>query len=225
MAAIATKFTCTRKAVLQKGKKRNLARDLAIYISREMIGKSGVALGRFQELPVWQHHPNSANPIPRCAVSVGPGPGGIGCHGAAERSAQLSWVGRIEIVVRIIFESYQLLPDLFCSLFFDPVKAPGHETAIKLAQGYGALSSHPPLFGAFIIVDLMNFVHALKRNQGTAQRYTTSNQTGPCPGNGYGNPRGSHLLEDNGKLGFISRKKQLFRLAPGYFDSSVKYAA
>ncbi|MFN2122570.1 MAG: hypothetical protein ACK2UP_03620 [Candidatus Promineifilaceae bacterium] len=39
-----------------------------------MIGKSGVALGRFQELAVCQHHPNSANPVPRYAVSVGPGP-------------------------------------------------------------------------------------------------------------------------------------------------------
>jgi chromosomal replication initiation ATPase DnaA len=32
--------------VLQKGKKGNLVRDLAIYLSIEMTGESGVALGR-----------------------------------------------------------------------------------------------------------------------------------------------------------------------------------
>jgi putative transposase len=46
VAMICQKFTCTRDVVLQKGKKGNLVRDLAIYLSREMTGESGVALGR-----------------------------------------------------------------------------------------------------------------------------------------------------------------------------------
>lgn len=36
----------TSELILQKGKKGNLARDVAIYLSREMIGESGVALGQ-----------------------------------------------------------------------------------------------------------------------------------------------------------------------------------
>ena len=44
---ICCEFGCARETILQKGKKRNLARDLAIYFSREMTGESGVALGRY----------------------------------------------------------------------------------------------------------------------------------------------------------------------------------
>lgn len=45
--AICHEFSCTSEAILQKGKKRNLARDLAIYLSREMTAESGVDLGRY----------------------------------------------------------------------------------------------------------------------------------------------------------------------------------
>lgn len=47
MLVICCEFGCTREAILQKGKKGNLARDLAIYFSREMTGESGVALGHY----------------------------------------------------------------------------------------------------------------------------------------------------------------------------------
>ena len=43
--AICHEFTCTREVILRKGKKGNLPRDVAIYLSREMTGESGVALG------------------------------------------------------------------------------------------------------------------------------------------------------------------------------------
>jgi REP element-mobilizing transposase RayT len=45
LPATCTEFACTREVILQKGKKGNLARDVAIYLSREMTGESGVALG------------------------------------------------------------------------------------------------------------------------------------------------------------------------------------
>lgn len=45
--AICNEYACTREIILQKGKKGNLARDVAIYLSREMTGESGVALGRY----------------------------------------------------------------------------------------------------------------------------------------------------------------------------------
>jgi hypothetical protein len=44
--AISDEFGCEIETILQKGKKRNLARDVAIYLSREMTGKTSVALGR-----------------------------------------------------------------------------------------------------------------------------------------------------------------------------------
>jgi putative transposase len=47
MSAICNEFACTHDTILRKGKKRNLARDVAIYLSREMTGESGIALGRF----------------------------------------------------------------------------------------------------------------------------------------------------------------------------------
>jgi 3-oxoadipate enol-lactonase len=47
MPAICREFACTRELILRKGKKNNFARDVAIYLSREMTGESGVALGRY----------------------------------------------------------------------------------------------------------------------------------------------------------------------------------
>jgi hypothetical protein len=46
LSATCSDFRCARGEVLQKGKKGNVARDVAIYLSREMTGESGVALGR-----------------------------------------------------------------------------------------------------------------------------------------------------------------------------------
>ena len=46
MPVICHEFACTRELILRKGKKKNLARDVAIYLSREMTGERGVALGR-----------------------------------------------------------------------------------------------------------------------------------------------------------------------------------
>jgi len=39
--------SCVRETILQKGKKRNLARDLAIYLCREITDERCVALGRY----------------------------------------------------------------------------------------------------------------------------------------------------------------------------------
>ena len=39
-------FGCGRELILRKGKKRNLARDVAIYLCREVTGETGVALGQ-----------------------------------------------------------------------------------------------------------------------------------------------------------------------------------
>ena len=47
ITVVCEEFECERETILRKGKKRNLARDLAIYLSREMTGETGVALGRF----------------------------------------------------------------------------------------------------------------------------------------------------------------------------------
>jgi REP-associated tyrosine transposase len=44
---VGKEFACTREAILRKGKKRNLARDVAIYLAREMTGESGVTLGHY----------------------------------------------------------------------------------------------------------------------------------------------------------------------------------
>jgi putative transposase len=43
---VSDELGCEREIILRKGKKRNLARDLAIYLCREMTGETGVALGR-----------------------------------------------------------------------------------------------------------------------------------------------------------------------------------
>ncbi len=40
-------FTCDRDRIIQKGGKRNIARDVAIYLSRKMTAESGIELGRF----------------------------------------------------------------------------------------------------------------------------------------------------------------------------------
>jgi chromosomal replication initiation ATPase DnaA len=40
-------FKCDRKRIIQKGGKRNIARDVAIYLSRKMTADSGVELGRY----------------------------------------------------------------------------------------------------------------------------------------------------------------------------------
>jgi putative transposase len=43
---VSEELGCERESILRKGKKRNFARDLAIYLCREMTGETGVALGR-----------------------------------------------------------------------------------------------------------------------------------------------------------------------------------
>jgi chromosomal replication initiation ATPase DnaA len=40
-------FNCDRDRIIQKGGKRNIARDIAIYLSRKMTAESGVELGRY----------------------------------------------------------------------------------------------------------------------------------------------------------------------------------
>ena len=47
MSVICNEFSCTHEEILRKGKKGNFARDIAIYLSREMTGESGVVLGRY----------------------------------------------------------------------------------------------------------------------------------------------------------------------------------
>jgi putative transposase len=47
MSVVCREFDCGRETIIRKGKKRNLARDLAIYLSRELTGETGVALGRY----------------------------------------------------------------------------------------------------------------------------------------------------------------------------------
>jgi len=44
--AVSDEFGCGIESILGKGKKRNLARDVAIYLCREMTGETSVALGR-----------------------------------------------------------------------------------------------------------------------------------------------------------------------------------
>ena len=43
---VADEFKCSRDAILVKGRKRNIARDMAIYLARDLTGESGVTLGR-----------------------------------------------------------------------------------------------------------------------------------------------------------------------------------
>lgn len=43
---VCDEFSCEKETIIQKGLKKNIARDVAIYLSREMTGKSGVALGK-----------------------------------------------------------------------------------------------------------------------------------------------------------------------------------
>jgi chromosomal replication initiation ATPase DnaA len=47
LPVVCEEFDCERDVIIQKGKKRNLVRDVAIYLSREMTGESGVSLGRY----------------------------------------------------------------------------------------------------------------------------------------------------------------------------------
>jgi chromosomal replication initiation ATPase DnaA len=44
--AVCDEFGCTIECILRKGKKRNLARDVAIYLCRQMTGETSVVLGR-----------------------------------------------------------------------------------------------------------------------------------------------------------------------------------
>jgi chromosomal replication initiation ATPase DnaA len=44
--AVSDEFGCGMETILRKGKKRNLARDVAIYLCRELTGETSVALGQ-----------------------------------------------------------------------------------------------------------------------------------------------------------------------------------
>ena len=47
LPVVCEEFDCERDTIIRKGKKRNLVRDVAIYLSRELTGESGVSLGRY----------------------------------------------------------------------------------------------------------------------------------------------------------------------------------
>ena len=47
IATVGNEFNCRRRLILQKGRKKNLARDVAIYLCRDFTGESGVELGRY----------------------------------------------------------------------------------------------------------------------------------------------------------------------------------
>jgi chromosomal replication initiation ATPase DnaA len=47
VAAVCDEFDCNTDLILQKGRKKNVGRDAAIYLSREFTGKSGVDLGKY----------------------------------------------------------------------------------------------------------------------------------------------------------------------------------
>ncbi|MGD9250707.1 MAG: helix-turn-helix domain-containing protein [Desulfobacterales bacterium] len=45
--AVCEAFKCDRESILAKGRKENIARDIASYLSRDLTGKSNVFLGEF----------------------------------------------------------------------------------------------------------------------------------------------------------------------------------
>jgi chromosomal replication initiation ATPase DnaA len=47
VAAVCNEFNWDRHLILQKGRKKNLARDMAIYLCRDLTGENGVELGRY----------------------------------------------------------------------------------------------------------------------------------------------------------------------------------
>jgi len=47
VAAVSDEFGCGSDQVLQKGRKKNLPRDVAIYLARDLTGESGVDLGKY----------------------------------------------------------------------------------------------------------------------------------------------------------------------------------
>jgi chromosomal replication initiation ATPase DnaA len=44
---VCREFGCDKAFILRKGRKKNLARDISIYLVREMTGESGKSLGEF----------------------------------------------------------------------------------------------------------------------------------------------------------------------------------
>jgi putative transposase len=47
VAAVCDEFDCDTDLILQKGRKKNVVRDVAIYLSRDFTGDSGVDLGKY----------------------------------------------------------------------------------------------------------------------------------------------------------------------------------
>ena len=45
--AVCRTFDCNRELILKKGRKNNLARDLTIYLARELTGETGKSLGEY----------------------------------------------------------------------------------------------------------------------------------------------------------------------------------
>jgi chromosomal replication initiation ATPase DnaA len=45
--AVCSEFGCDVESVIQKGRKNNRARDIAIYLARDVTGKTAVRLGQY----------------------------------------------------------------------------------------------------------------------------------------------------------------------------------
>ena len=44
---VAKEYGCDEDKILFKGRKKNMPRDIAIYLARDLTGESGVKLGRY----------------------------------------------------------------------------------------------------------------------------------------------------------------------------------
>lgn len=47
VSAVCSQLKCDRDLILHRGRKKNIARDVAIYLCRDLTGKSGIELGRY----------------------------------------------------------------------------------------------------------------------------------------------------------------------------------
>ena len=45
--AVCREFDCSRESILERGRKKNMARDVAIYLARELTNESGKDLGEY----------------------------------------------------------------------------------------------------------------------------------------------------------------------------------
>ena len=150
-----------------------------------------------------------AYPVPRRPIAEGARARGIGGHRAAQGSAHLGRVGRVEVEIGVLPEAVHLEQRCAVGAALDVRDAFHRQLGCDGSQVHSALGLQPPLRRRRIIIKGQHPIEVLKRHQRPLIRHTAAHQPGACACDGKLDPAAGQLLHHRGQLGLAFGEKEV----------------